>query len=203
MLAATNADLPSLANEGLFRWDLLDRLSFDVVHLPPLRERDEDLYKLAQHFSIRMCRELGWGYFPGFSDAAIRQLSAHDWPGNIRELKNVVERSLFRATDPERPIKTIVIDPFSSASEASATDTERSEQTEVIKSTDDNPNWPVSLKDMLRETELDWLQRALASCDQRQNEAAKLLSLSYDQMRALMRKHQQTTRPGRQKKKQT
>ena len=56
---------------------------------------------------------------------------------------------------------------------------------------------------MLRETELDWLQRALASCDQRQNEAAKLLSLSYDQMRALMRKHQQTTRPGRQKKKQT
>lgn len=203
LVAATNADLPSLANEGLFRWDLLDRLSFDVVHLPPLRERDEDLYKLAQHFSIRMCRELGWGYFPGFSDAAIRQLSAHHWPGNIRELKNVVERSLFRATDPERPIKTIVIDPFSSASEASATDTERSEQTEVIKSTDDNPNWPVSLKDMLRETELDWLQRALASCDQRQNEAAKLLSLSYDQMRALMRKHQQTTRPGRQKKKQT
>ena len=150
-----------------------------------------------------MCRELGWDYFPGFSDAAIRQLSAHDWPGNIRELKNVVERSLFRATDPERPIKTIVIDPFSSASEASATGTERSEQTEVIKSTDDNPNWPVSLKDMLRETELDWLQRALASCDQRQNEAAKLLSLSYDQMRALMRKHQQTSRPGRQKKKRT
>ena len=57
LLAATNADLPSLANEGLFRWDLLDRLSFDVVHLPPLRERDEDFYELAQHFSIRMCRQ--------------------------------------------------------------------------------------------------------------------------------------------------
>jgi len=55
---------------------------------------------------------------------------------------------------------------------------------------------------LLRETELDWLQRALAACDQRQNGAAKLLGLSYDQMRALMRKHHQTTRPGRQKKKQ-
>ena len=126
LLAATNADLPSLANEELFRWDLLDRLSFDVVHLPPLRERDEDLYKLAQHFSIRMCRELGWGYFPGFTDAAIRQLSAHDWPGNIRELKNVVERSLFRATDPERPIKTIVIDPFSSGASESTPNSFRS-----------------------------------------------------------------------------
>ena len=115
----------------------------------------------------------------------------------------MVERSLFRTTDPERPIKTIVIDPFSSASEASATDTEKSEQTEVTNPIEVSPNWPVSLKDLLRETELDWLQRALVACDQRQNEAAKLLGLSYDQMRALMRKHHQTTRPGRQKKKQT
>ena len=203
LVAATNADLPSLADGGLFRWDLLDRLSFDVVQLPPLRERDDDLYELAQHFSVRMCRELGWDYFPGFSDAAIQQLSAHHWPGNIRELKNVVERSLFRTTDPERPIKTIVIDPFSSASEASATDTGKSEQTELTNSIEATPDWPVSLKDLLRETELDWLQRALAACDQRQNEAAKLLGLSYDQMRALMRKHHQTTRPGRQTKKQT
>ena len=93
LVAATNADLPSLADEGVFRWDLLDRLSFDVVHLPPLRERDDDLYELAQHFSVRMCRELGWDYFPGSRDAAIRQLSAHHWPGNIRELKNVVIRA--------------------------------------------------------------------------------------------------------------
>jgi psp operon transcriptional activator len=202
-VAATNAVLPSLADEGLFRWDLLDRLSFDVVHLPPLRERDDDLYELAQHFSFRMCRELGWDYFPGFSDAAIRQLSAHHWPGNIRELKNVVERSLFRTTDPERPIKTIVIDPFALASEATGEHLKDSEQREATRSTEETPDWPMSLKDLLRKTELDWLQRALAACDQRQNEAAKLLGLSYDQMRALMRKHHQTTRPGRQKKKQT
>jgi psp operon transcriptional activator len=201
LVAATNANLPSLADEGLFRWDLLDRLSFDVVHLPPLREREGDLYELSQHFSVRMCRELGWDYFPGFSDTAIQQLSAHHWPGNIRELKNAVERSLFRTTDPERPIKTIIIDPFSSASEATATHVERPEQADATRSIETTPDWPVSLKDLLRETELDWLQRALTACDQRQNEGAKLLGLSYDQMRALMRKHHQTTRPGRQRKK--
>jgi psp operon transcriptional activator len=86
-----------------------------------------------------MCRELGWDYFPGFSDAAIQQLSAHHWPGNIRELKNVVERSLFRTTDPERPIKTIVIDPFSSASEASATQFDRSEQAEANSAIEEAP----------------------------------------------------------------
>ena len=202
LVGATNANLPALADEGFFRWDLLDRLSFDVVHLPPLREREDDLYQLAQHFSVRMCRELGWDYFPGFSDSATRQLSAHHWPGNIRELKNVVERSLFRTADPEHPIATIVIDPFSSTAEAAATHLATPEQAEGTSSIKRTPDWPVSLKNLLREAELDWLHRALAACDQRQNEAAKLLGLSYDQMRALMRKHDQTTRPGRQKKKQ-
>ena len=60
LVAATNADLPAMADAGLFRWDLLDRLSFDVVKLPPLREREDDLMELAHHFGMRMCRELGW-----------------------------------------------------------------------------------------------------------------------------------------------
>lgn len=200
LVAATNANLPFLADEGHFRWDLLDRLSFDVVHLPPLREREDDLYELAQHFSVRMCRELGWDYFPGFSDSAIRQLTAHHWPGNIRELKNAVERSLFRTTDSERPIATIVIDPFSPMADAAAEQLKTPEHTEDSSSVDEIPDWPVSLKELLREAELSWLQRALRACGQRQNDAAKLLDLSYDQMRALMRKHDLTTRPGRQKK---
>ena len=112
IVAATNADLPALADRGVFRWDLLDRLSFDVVHLPPLRDRELDLQELAQHFSVRMCTELGWSYFPGFTPAAIACLQGHHWPGNIRELKNVVERSLFRAQNPEDPIHDIIIDPF-------------------------------------------------------------------------------------------
>ena len=112
IVAATNADLPALADRGVFRWDLLDRLSFDVVHLPPLRDRELDLQELAQHFSVRMCTELGWSYFPGFTPTAIACLQGHHWPGNIRELKNVVERSLFRAQNPEDPIHDIIIDPF-------------------------------------------------------------------------------------------
>ena len=112
IVAATNADLPALADRGMFRWDLLDRLSFDVVHLPPLRDRERDLLELAQHFSVGMCTELGWSYFPGFTPAAMECLQSHHWPGNIRELKNVVERSLFRAQNPEDPINDIIIDPF-------------------------------------------------------------------------------------------
>ena len=112
IVAATNADLPALADRGVFRWDLLDRLSFDVVHLPPLRNREQDLLELAQHFSVGMCAELGWSYFPGFTPAATECLQSHHWPGNIRELKNVVERSLFRAQNPEDPINNIIIDPF-------------------------------------------------------------------------------------------
>ena len=112
IVAATNADLPALADRGVFRWDLLDRLSFDVVHLPPLRNREQDLLELAQHFSVGMCAELGWSYFPGFTPAAMECLQSHHWPGNIRELKNVVERSLFRAQNPEDPINNIIIDPF-------------------------------------------------------------------------------------------
>ena len=84
------------------------------------RNPDDDLLELAQHFGVRMCRELGWDYFPGFSAGAIRQLKGHRWPGNIRELKNVVERSLFRAGDTESLIKTIVIDPFARKADSSA-----------------------------------------------------------------------------------
>jgi len=96
VIGATNADLPSMADAGEFRWDLLDRLSFDVVTLPPLRERREDIAELAAHFAVRFVAELGWDFFPGFSEKTLELLEAHPWHGNIRELKNAVERSLFR-----------------------------------------------------------------------------------------------------------
>ena len=215
LVAATNADLPALANAGLFRWDLLDRLSFEVVQLPPLRERDDDLLELAQHFGIRMCRELGWDYFPGFSAGAIRQLTGHHWPGNIRELKNVVERSLFRAGDTESLIKTIVIDPFAREADSSA---EADSPSPVQDAPPSRPSaqpsalgqapshdsadlpaitWPIDLKAKLQAEELRLLNSALDESEQRQSEAAALLGLTYDQMRALVRKHRLTTRPRR------
>ena len=114
LVAATNEDLPTLAASGQFRADLLDRLAFDVITLPPLRERLEDILMLAEHFAINMARELEFELFSGFTEKAKRSLLGYAWPGNIRELKNVVERSVYRCNNPHLPVHDLVIDPFES-----------------------------------------------------------------------------------------
>jgi psp operon transcriptional activator len=95
LIGATNEDLPRLADEGKFRADLLDRLAFDVITLPPLRERREDILPLAEHFAVRMAGELGHELFPGFDETARQDLMEYPWPGNVRELKNVIERAVI------------------------------------------------------------------------------------------------------------
>src|SRR6056297_3315621 len=112
VVGATNEDLPSLAAQGRFRADLLDRLAFDVITLPPLRERPEDIMNLAEKFAMAMATDLEREYFPGFSASARKVLQNYHWPGNIRELKNVVERSVYRSQDPDAPIDLISLDPF-------------------------------------------------------------------------------------------
>ncbi len=114
LVAATNEDLPTLADSGQFRADLLDRLAFDVITLPPLRERLEDILMLAEHFAINMARELEFELFSGFTEKAKRAMLDYHWPGNIRELKNVVERSVYRCNNPHLPVNELVIDPFES-----------------------------------------------------------------------------------------
>ena len=114
LIAATNDDLPGLARQGKFREDLLDRLAFDVITLPPLRTRPEDILILAEHFAVNMATDLGREYFPGFSTSARRMLLAHYWPGNVRELKNVVERSVYRSQNPDTQVDHISLDPFES-----------------------------------------------------------------------------------------
>src|SRR6201997_5044496 len=114
VIAATNVDLPALAEGGRFLSDLLDRLAFDVVTVPPLRERVEDIPLLAEHFGRGMTRELGRAVFRGFTAPALAQLMSYRWPGNVRELKNVVERSLYRWPRPEAPVDDVVFDPFAS-----------------------------------------------------------------------------------------
>ena len=114
LVGATNEDLPALVEQGRFRADLLDRLSFEVITLPPLRERAEDIELLAAHFARRMAAELGWPRFPGFSPRVQEQMLSWHWPGNVRELKNVTERALYRWGDADRPIGQLVIDPFES-----------------------------------------------------------------------------------------
>jgi two-component system nitrogen regulation response regulator NtrX len=97
VIAATNKDLGAEINEGKFREDLLYRLNVVPIHVPPLRERRGDIAQLVAHFSSALTKG---GGLPAksFDAAALERLNAHDWPGNIRELKNAVERLLILAT---------------------------------------------------------------------------------------------------------
>lgn len=195
VIAATHADLPAMADRGEFRWDLLDRLSFDVVRLPPLRERIEDIDELAHHFGVKLCAELGREVFPGFSDDALAALQKHPWPGNIRELKNAVERSVFRWNEPGAPVAELFLDPFQR---------QLSQNQNVSPALADEPvapntptTWPINLNDWLKLREREWLIHALEASEHQQKSAASNLSLSYHQFRNLMRKHGLRTRPKR------
>lgn len=114
IIAATNADLPKMADDGTFRADLLDRLSFEVVTLPPLRYREGDISVLADYFGRRMAAELEWEQWPGFGQLASEALDRHQWPGNVRELRNVIERAVYQWSDYTRPVDHIIFDPFES-----------------------------------------------------------------------------------------
>src|SRR3954454_12474140 len=114
IVAATNESLPAQVEKGKFRADLLDRLSFEVITLPPMRARQEDIPLLVEHFGRRMGAELEWQNWPGFTPRALAEMEAYSWPGNVRELRNVVERAVYRHEDPERPVEEIQFDPFHS-----------------------------------------------------------------------------------------
>ncbi|MBA6412500.1 phage shock protein operon transcriptional activator [Parahaliea sp. F7430] len=186
VIAATNADLPNLAQEGKFRADLLDRLSFDVVHLPSLQQRPEDIPQLAEHFAMQMCSELGWQWFPGFSREAMQALQSYSWPGNIRELKNAVERSLHRWGDPESELAEVVIDPFVSPYSKTVKKPESTEQAALEDSSE--PTMDFASKIATIEKQL--LQQALNEHGHNQRQTAEALGLSYDQLRGLVRKYQ-------------
>jgi len=98
VVVATHRDLEQLVEAGMFRRDLYHRVVVFPVTLPPLREREEDLSALVEHFARQVCGQNGWKAIP-ISTAAIEALKEYTWPGNIRELRNVVERLLLLAAD--------------------------------------------------------------------------------------------------------
>jgi psp operon transcriptional activator len=183
LVAATNADLPALAAAGGFRADLLDRLAFDVLTVPPLRARPGDILLLADHFGIAMAQELGRPLFPGFAPAAAARLLAHGWPGNVRELKNVVERAVYRADPPDQPIEELVFDPFASPWRPAAAAPAPGER----PSAPADP--PLPLPEAVAALERRMLAAALARCRFNRRRAAAELGLSYDQLRGYLRRH--------------
>lgn len=180
LVCATNDDLPLLAREGKFRADLLDRLAFDVVQLPPLRERRSDILVMAQHFAIQMCRELGLALFPGFTPGAEQRLLGYDWPGNVRELKNVVERSVYRHASSEEPLDNIILNPFQRAEPA---------VTAEPQGDDALPALPLDLRHWQYQQEKMLVEKALAQARFNQRRAAELLGVTYHQLRAMLKKH--------------
>ncbi|OSN07931.1 psp operon transcriptional activator PspF [Lonsdalea iberica] len=179
LVCATNDDLPALAAQGKFRADLLDRLAFDVVQLPPLRQRQQDIMLLAEHFAVQMCRELGLPLFPGMTDRAQRTLLDYHWPGNVRELKNVVERSVYRHGTSSEPLDHIIINPFKPTALLPLPDA----------SADPLPTLPLDMRGWLSQQEQKLLQQALVQSRFNQRKAAELLGLSYHQLRGLLKKH--------------
>ncbi|WP_260259238.1 phage shock protein operon transcriptional activator [Vibrio intestinalis] len=187
LICATNADLPQMAQSGDFRADLLDRLAFDVVHLPPLRERLEDIPLLAEYYAIKMCRELGFEYFVGFSHAAMGQLLEYPWPGNVRELKNVVERAVYQHGVQDYPIDHLIFDPFQ---RESASTSESEQTTQQLASVEFS--FPLDYKAWQEEQDQALLTAALKQSKFNQRKAAELLGLSYHQLRGMVRKYELT-----------
>ena len=184
IVGATNGDLPAAVRAGQFRADLLDRLAFDVLTVPPLRERTGDIMPLAEHFAVNMTRELGRDLFASFTKSARAALIQFAWPGNVRELKNVVERSVHR-TAADQPVDTIVFDPFASVFRPVV----QTEQEITPVSAEKASRLPCDIKSETARLEVGLIRLALAEARYNQAEAALLLGLSYHQLRALLRKH--------------
>lgn len=183
VIGVTNEDLPALARRGEFRADLLDRLAFDVIHVPPLRARPEDILSLAFHFGVNIASELKRSYFAGFAPSARAMLLGYGWPGNVRELKNSVERSVYRTPDPDTALEAILFDPFATPFAEETMGEATAAAAEPVR------RFPLDFKATVTELEQKLLGEALLRAQHNQRETAELLGLSYHQLRGLIRKY--------------
>ncbi|MFN4134533.1 MAG: phage shock protein operon transcriptional activator [Novosphingobium sp.] len=195
IVAATNENLPKLAEQGRFRADLLDRLSFEVITLPPLRAREGDVAVLADYFGRRMAAELHWDAWPGFAPSVQKAMDDYLWPGNVRELRNVVERAVYRWDDWTTPVGHVQFDPFESPwrpAQSLRPEATAPETTSPPRA----PAMPVADLDGIDDLRaaVDAHERAiiehhLARNRFNQRQTAKALGLTYDQLRHCMKKH--------------
>ena len=210
LVSAANVDLWARAEAGEFRPDLLDRLSFEVIPLPPLREREGDALRLAHLFAARMAGELGLDQTPAFTPAAAGALARHPWPGNVRELKNTVERAVYAHPGPIldegdlefgplrgfRPAgDEAALRPAAEAGNSRPLETSRPAGAEAapgLRPAETAFPWAEGEFDRrLAACALDLFQEALARARHNQREAARLLGLTYHRFRFLHKKYQE------------
>ena len=200
LITATGIDLPAAVRRGEFRADLIDRLAFDVITLPPLRARREDIALLAEHFGRKISADLGADAFPGFTAEAMVTMETRDWNGNVRELKTVVERNVARAflldETLTNPISDLNFDPFESPYRLNDTEVSPSAPAKIaiidenIAQTEEMPaGLSTSFNERVLVFERRLIDEALRLHDGHQGKAAAHLELTYHSFRGLLRKH--------------
>jgi DNA-binding NtrC family response regulator len=165
VLAATNRDLEQAVKDGEFREDLYYRLNVLHVHLPPLRQRSEDLPELARHFVERTCETFGMPPKRLTSDA-LRVLQAYSWPGNVRELENVIER-------------TVALEATEMISSGSLPEHLRGAPERPVVEHTGLPEEGLDIDEYLENVRRSLMRQALEKTDGHQKKASELLRMSY------------------------
>jgi two-component system NtrC family response regulator len=177
IVAASNRDLREAVNQGEFREDLFYRLNVVHVEMPPLRERREDVPLLAMHFLERYARENS-KTFIGFSPEAVEYLSAYEWPGNVRQLQNVVERCVVLAASEQIEVEDLPA--------------EIKDEESQYKSAVDLLPVQIDLADTLEKIEAALIRRALAKGGFVQVKAADMLGVSKSLLQYKLKKYKIT-----------
>jgi two-component system response regulator PilR (NtrC family) len=177
VIAATNKDLGQLVADGGFREDLFYRINVIPIHLPPLRERREDIPLLADHFLHRFCERMG-KRLSGLSHDAVRLLESYHWPGNIRELENVIERAVALEQSP-----VILPDTLSPVLRGLST-----RPVPLV----DLPETGFNLEAHVQDLERGYLAEALRRAGGVQSRAADILGMSFRSFRYYAKKYNLT-----------
>ena len=208
IVTATGKDLPAAVARGEFRVDLVDRLAFDVITIPPLRYRPEDVAPLAEHFGRKIAGNLGAESFPGFTPEMMVEMETRQWSGNVRELKAVIERNVAQAflrdESLSTPIASLTFDPFDGPYRLRDAAPTPPAAAPIYKESIDTPESPptieppqmvgaedpkASFADRIMTFERRLIDEALRLSDGHQGKAAEHLDLTYHSFRGLLRKH--------------
>ncbi|RJP25243.1 MAG: sigma-54-dependent Fis family transcriptional regulator [Deltaproteobacteria bacterium] len=193
IIAATNRDLAALVRTGEFREDLFFRLNVIPIHIPPLRERREDILPLADHFLSDFSKEFKRP-LDGFSEDARKRMAAYGWPGNVRELRNVIERAIILGSD--GIVDTLDLPRGDASLQVSDNTIESSLSAPVswapptsIAGTGGGHGFRLPHSGIvLEELERDFLTQALEMTQGNQTKAAEALGLTRDALRYRMKK---------------
>ena len=170
VLGLTNRDLTTMTQDGTFRQDLFFRLNIFPITVPPLRDRPEDILPLASHFLETLQPKLG-RVFKGFSREAENALLTYSWPGNIRELRNVVYRAMILDRADKIQASSLILDQARLGS--SSTETETDPDAGIVP---------------LEQMERELVTRAMSATGDNQTRAAELLDITRDQLRYRLKK---------------